>query len=195
MNLLPSVAQRALFPDHDGLINVNHGCVNSTDNFEFIDGISDLVRVACAAAYRFAVVTNQPAIERGCYSGKQFHKLAVWMGAQFERHAAPVDMVYFSPCLPTAGIGECAKDEDALKLGPGMLLRAKRELGLSLEDSILCSYRPSDILAGVAAGLRTNSLFSAGIFTGLSEIDYLPVGTIKDVISCLEGADSALTMR
>ncbi len=81
------------------------------------------------------------------------------------------------------------------KLGPGMLLRAKRELGLSLEDSVLVGDKPGDILAGVVAGVRTNSLFSADIFTELAGLDFQSVRTITDVIPCLDGADSALTIR
>ena len=182
-------------PDRDGVINVNHGYLDSTENFEFIDCIFDLVRVTCTAGYRVVRVTNQAGIGRGCYSGKQFHKLTVWMCAQSERHAAPIDRVYFSPYHATAGIGEYQKDEDMRKPGPGMLLRARRELGLSLEDSVLVGDRPSDILAGVAVGVRTNSLFSADIFTELAGLDFQSVRTITDVIPCLEGADSALTIR
>ena len=195
MSLLPTVGQRALLLDRDGVINVNHGYVHSTENFEFIDGIFDLVRAARKATYRVIVVTNQAGIGRGYYSENQFHELTVWMCAQFERHAAPIDGVYFSPYHPTAGIGEYRKDEDTRKPGPGMLLRAKREFGLSLEDSVLVGDRPSDILAGVAAGVRTNILFSADIFPELAGLDYQSVRSIKDVIPCLAGADSELTIR
>ncbi len=38
MSLLPVAGQRALFLDRDGVINVNHGYVNSIENFDFVDG-------------------------------------------------------------------------------------------------------------------------------------------------------------
>ncbi len=195
MSLLPVAGQRALFLDRDGVINVNHGYVNSIENFDFVDGIFDLVRTACKAGYRVVVVTNQAGIGRGYYSEGQFHELTVWMCAQFEKHGAPIDRVYFSPYHPTAGIGKYRKDEDTRKPGPGMILRAKRELGLSLEDSILVGDKPSDILAGITAGVRTNVLLSDDTYVELMGLDYLPVRALKDVIPCLEGAVAALAQR
>ncbi len=195
MSLLPAVGHRALFLDRDGVINVNHGYVNSVENFDFVDGIFDLVRAACKAGYRVVVVTNQAGIGRGYYSEEQFHDLTDWMCAQFQKHGAPIDRVYFSPYHPTAGIGEYRKDEDTRKPGPGMILRAKRELGLSLENSVLVGDKPSDILAGITAGVRTNILFANDAFAELAGLNYLTVRTLKEVIPCLEGAVAALTQR
>ena len=195
MSLLPVTGQRALFLDRDGVINVNHGYVHSMENFDFVDGIFDLVRAACKARYRVIVVTNQAGIGRGYYPESQFHELTGWMCAQFEKHGAPIDRVYFSPYHPTAGVGEYRKDEDTRKPGPGMILRAKRELGLSLENSILVGDKPSDILAGITAGVRTNVLFSDDAFAELAGLDYLPVRALKDVIPCLEGAFTALAQQ
>ena len=49
---------RALFLDRDGVININHGFVSSKDNFDFIDGIFDLVKSARTAGYLIVVITN-----------------------------------------------------------------------------------------------------------------------------------------
>ncbi len=40
--------QRAVFLDRDGVINVNHGYVNHSENFDFIDCIFDVARAAYA---------------------------------------------------------------------------------------------------------------------------------------------------
>lgn len=195
MSPLPLASHRALFLDRDGVINVNHGYVNSIENFDFVDGIFDLVGTARKLGYCVVVVTNQAGIGRGHYSEKQFHELTVWMCAQFEKYGAPIDRVYFSPYHPTAGIGKYRKDEDTRKPGPGMIIRAKRELALSLEDSVLVGDKPSDTLAGIAAGVRTDILFSDDTFVELAGLDYLPVRVLKDVIPCLEGAVTALAQR
>ena len=42
---------------------------------------------------------------------------------------------------------------DCRKPAPGMVLRAARELGLSLADSLLVGDKPSDVLAARAAGV------------------------------------------
>jgi len=192
MSLLPAVGQRALFLDRDGVINVDHGYVHSAENFEFVDGIFDLVRAACKVGYRVVVVTNRAGIGRGYYSQSQFNDLTVWMCAQFQKYGAHIDRVYFSPYHPTAGVGEYRKYEDTRKPGPGMILRARRELDLSLENSILVGDKPSDILAGITAGVRTNVLFTNDAIAELAGLDYLTVRDLREVIPCLEGAVAAL---
>ena len=70
---------RALFLDRDGVININHGYVHNVDNFDFIDGIFDLVRTAHANNLKVVVITNQAGIGRGFYSEEQFHQLTSWV--------------------------------------------------------------------------------------------------------------------
>lgn len=195
MTALPATCQRALFLDRDGVINVNHGYVHSTGNFDFVDGIFDLVGAARTVGYSVVVVTNQAGIGRGYYSEAQFYELTAWMCAQFERRGAPIDKVYFSPYHPTAGIGEYRQDENTRKPGPGMLLRAHHELGLSLKDSILIGDKPSDIQAGGAAGVGLNILFSDESPTALAGIRYVAVHRLRDAISYLEGAGTASALR
>lgn len=191
MNLTPTTGQRALFLDRDGVINVNHGYVHSKDNFDFIDGIFDLVRTARSLGYRVAIVTNQAGIGRGYYSEEQFHELTAWMCERFEHYDAPIDKVYYSPYHPTAGIGEYRQHEDTRKPGAGMILKAQRELGLSLEGSVLIGDKASDILAGITAGVGLNILFSADFPAALTGLCYVRVCSLMSAISCLKGATTA----
>jgi len=150
----------ALFLDRDGVININHGYVHSVDNFEFIDGIFDLVRTAHANNLKVVVITNQAGIGRGFYLEQQFHLLTSWMCEEFINAGAPIDKVYFSPFHPTEGLGKYKKDDFSRKPNPGMILQAKQELGLDLGNSILIGDKASDIQAGIAAGLGLNILFA-----------------------------------
>ena len=187
MNAPLAKCQRALFLDRDGVINVNHGYVHLVDDFDFIDGIFDLVRAARSLGFRIVIITNQAGIGRGYYSQDQFHQLTAWMCAQFDQRNAPIDKVYFSPFHPVAGIGEYRMDEETRKPRPGMILRAQRELGLSLSGSVLVGDMPSDIQAGVAAGVGLNILFSKDRFIELSGLQHVRVGALKDAIPYLEG--------
>ncbi len=121
--------------------------------------------------------------------------VSYYMCAQFQKHGAFIDRVYFSPYHPTAGIGEYRKDEDTRKPGPGMTLGAKRELGLSLENSVDVGDKQSDILAGITARVRTNILFASDAFAELAGLNYLMVRALKEVVPCLEGAVAALAQR
>lgn len=181
-------AARALFLDRDGVINVDHGYVHAPEKFQFVDGVFDLVKAAKAAGFAVVVVTNQAGIARGYYSEEQFHRLSAWMCEQFERQGGSIDKVYFSPYHPTAGIGRYLKDDESRKPRPGMLLQARRELGVSLERSILVGDQPTDIEAGHAAGVGLNVLYlEAGRSVAVS-LPHLRVRALGEVIALLERA-------
>ena len=151
---------RAIFLDRDGVINIDHGYVHSVDNFDFIDGIFDVIRTAHANKLKVVVVTNQAGIGRGFYSVQQFHQLTSWMCKEFMNAGAPIDKVYFSPFHPTEGLGEYKKDDFSRKPNPGMILQAQQELGLDLGNSMLIGDKARDIQAGISAGLGLNILFT-----------------------------------
>jgi D-glycero-D-manno-heptose 1,7-bisphosphate phosphatase len=153
------VQHPALFLDRDGVINVDHAYVHKQADFEFIDGIFELVRHARGAGYRVFVITNQAGIARGYYSEDDFHRLTAWMCERFEAEGAPLDKVYFCPYHPEHGIGRYKLDSPFRKPGPGMILQAAEEFGIDLARSLLVGDMPTDLEAGRAAGVGRNLLF------------------------------------
>lgn len=145
----------ALFLDRDGVINVDHGYVHTPEEFEFVEGIFELVAAAKRAGYLVIIVTNQAGIGRGYYSETQFHTLTNWMKKRFDAHGGNIDAVYFCPYHPKHGIGKYLRESDCRKPGPGMLLLAERELKIDMTRSIFIGDKPSDMAAGRAAGVGT----------------------------------------
>ena len=175
----------ALFLDRDGVINVNHGYVHKSENFDFIDDIFEVAKIAFANHYKLVVITNQAGIGRGYYSEQQFHRLTKWMCREFANVGAPIQKVYFSPFHPVAGLGGYKKDDMSRKPRPGMILEAKQELNLDLANSVLIGDKPSDIQAGIAAGVGTNILFSREIFPELNDMSYHFITTLKEALPFL----------
>lgn len=151
----------ALFLDRDGVINVDHGYVHRVDQFDFMPGIFDLCRLARARQHRIVVITNQAGIGRGMYSEDDFHAITKWMSERFEQEGAAIDAVYFCPSHPTEGVGRYRVESSDRKPGPGMILRAAAELNLDLAQSVLIGDKPSDVLAGEAAGVGRLMLLRA----------------------------------
>lgn len=147
--------RRALFLDRDGVVNVNHGYVHKQENFEFIEGIFELVRKAREYGYIVLVVTNQAGIGRGYYSEEEFQTLTEWMKAQFAACGAAIDAVYFCPDHPLHGEGHYRRDSPMRKPAPGMLLQARDEFGIDMALSIMVGDKRSDMQAGAAAGVGT----------------------------------------
>lgn len=143
----------ALFLDRDGVINVDHGYVHTPENFEFVDGIFEVVATAKRVGFLVVVVTNQAGIGRGYYSETQFHALTDWMKARFAERGGQIDAVYFCPCHPEHGIGQYRRESEFRKPAPGMLLLAQRELDIDLSRSIFVGDKASDMQAGRAAGV------------------------------------------
>jgi D-glycero-D-manno-heptose 1,7-bisphosphate phosphatase len=152
----------ALFLDRDGVINVDHAYVYRQADFQFVDGVFDLARHACALGYYLFVITNQAGIARGYYSEEDFHKLTVWMCARFEAEGAPVDKVYYCPYHAEHGIGRYKLDSPLRKPRPGMILQAADEFGVDLARSVLVGDMATDIQAGEAAGVGRSLLFRPG---------------------------------
>ena len=66
--------------------------------------------------------------------------------------------VYFAPTHPEHGVGRYRVDSPDRKPGPGMILKARDELGLDLAASALVGDRETDIRAAIAAGVRSKLL-------------------------------------
>jgi D-glycero-D-manno-heptose 1,7-bisphosphate phosphatase len=162
----------ALFLDRDGVINRDTGYVHRSDQVQFIDGVFDLARVAADAAWPVVVVTNQAGIGRGLYTEDTFHALTAWIAERFSDAGAPIAATYWCPHHPTQGVGDYRRECADRKPGPGLLLRAQRELGLDMDRSWLVGDKDSDVLAGVTAGVGTN-VFLEGAYAALA----LPPGT------------------
>ncbi len=144
----------ALFLDRDGVINQEVGYLSRTADVQFVRGIFSLCRAAQRLEYRLVVVTNQSGIARGLYSETEFQTLMTWMRAEFRGRGVELDAVYHCPYHPEHGVGEYRREHEDRKPGPGMLVRAARDLKIELARSVLVGDRCSDIAAANAAGLR-----------------------------------------
>jgi D-glycero-D-manno-heptose 1,7-bisphosphate phosphatase len=151
---------KALFLDRDGVINHDYGYVHKIDNFDFIEGIFDLVREAKQKDYLVIIATNQAGIGRGYYSEEDFIFLMDWVRDKFLLNKGYIDDVYFCPYHPIHGKGLYRKDSNLRKPKPGMFQKAARNHEIILSDSILIGDKTSDIEAGLAAGIKSNILFS-----------------------------------
>lgn len=181
----------ALFLDRDGVINHEVGYLYRSADVQWVEGIVPLCRKAAELGYRLVVVTNQSGIARGLYTTQQFDELMAWMRSELGRQGVILDAVYHCPYHPVHGVGEWQREHEDRKPGPGMLLRAARDLDLALSMSVLVGDRCSDIAAANAAGLRSAFLLS-GTEEGSCGGNYLAVSTLDEVRAWLSSVDGRL---
>lgn len=145
---------KALFLDRDGVINVDHGYVYQASDFDFIDGIFDLVQRANKQGYKVIVITNQSGIGRGMYTELDFAELSEWMVLKFAQRGAIINDVLFCPHHPQAILEQYKKECECRKPHPGMLNIAASKHNISLTDSIMVGDKLSDVKTAIKAGLQ-----------------------------------------
>jgi D-glycero-D-manno-heptose 1,7-bisphosphate phosphatase len=150
---MKKLQNKALFLDRDGTINVEKHYVYKMEDFEFREGIFELVQDFFQRGYLVFVITNQAGIARGFYSELDFHLLNGWMVEQFRLKGIEITKVYYCPHHPDI-TGDCP----CRKPHPGMILEAESEFGLDLASSVLIGDKESDVEAGLNAHVGTNYL-------------------------------------
>jgi len=145
--------RKAAFLDRDGVINRDKAYVHRWQDFEFVPGAIEGMRLLQDAGYALVVVTNQSGLARGYYSEADYQALTAQLREHLGREGVQLAGVYHCPHHPKGTVPGLAIDCDCRKPAPGLLLQAARELGLSLADSLLIGDKPSDITAARAAGL------------------------------------------
>lgn len=166
---MTGAARRALFLDRDGVINVEKNYVYRIEDFEFLPGIFELCATARELDYLLVVITNQAGIGRGYYTEADFQRLTEWMLGEFRTRGIDIARVYHCPYHPTAGLGDYKRESFDRKPNPGMILRARQDLGLDLGGSILLGDKDSDIEAGRAAGVGHLIKLSSGLASAEEE--------------------------
>lgn len=147
---------KAVFLDRDGVINVDRHYVSKIVDFQFIDGIFDLLAYLQGLGYLLIIVTNQAGIARGFYTETDFRVLNEWMLDEFTERRIRITRVYYSPYHPQGCIETYQKDSFCRKPHPGMIFQAQQEFDIDLGSSILIGDQETDIEAGLNAGIKTN---------------------------------------
>jgi D-glycero-D-manno-heptose 1,7-bisphosphate phosphatase len=151
---MQTLPRPAAFLDRDGVLNEDVGWVHRPEQFIWVEGAIEAVRLLNDSGYLVFVVTNQGGIARGFYRPEDVESLHEWMASELARARARVDAFYYCPHHPSEGhapwvtVCECRKPE------PGMLRRAMREFPVDPALSFMIGDRETDLQAAAAAGVR-----------------------------------------
>ncbi len=174
-SILPS--KRAVFFDRDGTLCRNAHFMSRWEDFEpFEDGLRDLPKLK-KAGFMLVGATNQSGIARGLV-GEEFVRE---VGGHFMQKYG-FDAFYYCPHHPD-DFCPCRKPS------PGMLLNARRDLGIDLRNSYMIGDSAADVLAARAAGARA-ILIKAGTEGPSAAPDYL-AGSLKEAINYILESEKA----
>ncbi len=136
-----------IFLDRDGVINQNRSdYVKSWSEFDFLQGSKEAIAMLTRAGHRIVVSTNQASIYRGMTSVDVVDDIHHRMMSEVAQIGGRIEKVYYCPH---------GKDEGCFcrKPRPGMLLQARDELGIDMNDALFIGDSITDIRAGLAAGI------------------------------------------
>jgi D-glycero-D-manno-heptose 1,7-bisphosphate phosphatase len=146
------MGRRAIFMDRDGTLCDEVGYVNHVDRIRLLPRSAEAVRKANAAGFQTVVVTNQAGVARGYFEEWLIDEVHDRVRHLLADEQARLDGIYYCAHHPSAGAPPYRKDCDCRKPKPGMLLRARDEMGIDLESSYMIGDTVKDIAAGRAAG-------------------------------------------
>jgi histidinol-phosphate phosphatase family protein len=137
-----------IFLDRDGVINENRpDYVKSWSEFRFLPGSREAIAKLTQAGHRIVACTNQAGVARGAISLEAVYEIHRKMVASLREIGGKIEQVYFCPHEKE---GNCA----CRKPRPGMLLRARDELGLDMRGAVFIGDSITDIRAALAAGIH-----------------------------------------
>jgi len=138
----------AVILDRDGVLNTRPAkaeYVRTPEEFEWLPGAREALRLLAEAGYRVIVVSNQAGIARGAMSEEDFARVNEHMLAEAAEAGGRIDAVYHCPHGWDDGC-ECRKPK------PGMLFQAQRALDLDLSRTPFVGDDERDGQAADAAG-------------------------------------------
>jgi D-glycero-D-manno-heptose 1,7-bisphosphate phosphatase len=156
--------RRAVFLDRDGTVieQVHH--IRDPRDVRLIDGAAEALRRLRDAGFACVLVSNQSAVGRGIATLDDVAAVQAETERQLRAAGAAVDGWYFCPVAPSerAEGDRTVVEHPDRKPGPGLLLRAARELSIDLAASWMIGDMASDVLAGKNAGVRGTVLVRTG---------------------------------
>jgi len=126
---------KAVFLDRDGTLNVEKHYLYKIEDFEFLPGVIEGLKLLQEAGYLLIVITNQSGIGRGYYSEEDFNILNNWMLETLKENGVTVNAVYYCPHLPNAQVEKYRKECKCRKPKLGMFLQAIEDFEIDLNKS------------------------------------------------------------
>lgn len=141
--------RRAVFLDRDGTLNVEKEYLHRAEDWEWIPGAMQAIRLLNEAGFVVIVTTNQSGVARGYYNEQAVRDLHACVDRWLKAEGARVDGYYYCPHHPRYGV---VRDCDCRKPSPGLLLAAAREHDIDLASSYVVGDKASDVGAARAVG-------------------------------------------
>jgi D-glycero-D-manno-heptose 1,7-bisphosphate phosphatase len=164
--LVSTVSNKAIFLDRDGTINWKAPAteerveyIKSWDDFKFIPGAEDAIKLMRDSGFKIIVITNQSQISRGIATQDAVDNIHANMKKALEERGVVIDAIYLCTHHPDENCN-CRKPK------PGMVEQAAKDLDIDLLQSYVVGDAAKDIMMGNAVGCKTVFVKTGEMETG-----------------------------
>lgn len=148
-------AEKVVFLDRDGTINVEKGYLHRPEDLILIPGAAKAIGLLNARGYKTVVVTNQAGVARGYYTEEDVRILHDYLNERLKEEGAHIDLFFYCPHHPQHGIGEYKKECVCRKPACGMLAMAEQYFAVDKAHSYMIGDNAGDMGAGKNYGVKT----------------------------------------
>lgn len=146
--------KRAVFFDRDGVLNADTGYVYRKEDFVWLEGARDTIRLCNDRGIFVFVITNQAGVAHGLYKEEAISGLHHWVNEELAKIGAHIDAFAYCPHHPDGKLAEYRRVCRRRKPAPGMILDLLSDWPVDSARSILIGDKGSDLAAAAAAGIE-----------------------------------------
>ncbi len=165
--------------DRDGVINrrIVGGYVTCWEEFIFLPGALEGLRLLTEKNYQVAVVSNQAGVGKGLMTAADLQEITRKFVKEADAHGGRIRSVYY--CTHRV-----EDDCPCRKPKPGLLLKAQAEHHFNFEDTFLIGDSESDLRAAKAVGCPSIMVSNAPP-TSFEKLPHAPQVTVPDLLAAV----------
>ena len=138
--------QKAVFLDRDGTINVEKNYLFRIEDFEYLLGAKEGMKMLQDNGYKLIVITNQSGIARGYYTEDDYQRLNEWMIKDLLDSGIRIFGAYYCPHHPEAKIEKYRCECMCRKPGIALFEKAIAEHDIDIQGSFAIGDKKRDLL-------------------------------------------------
>ena len=146
---------KACFLDRDGVLNEDIGYLHKSEDFKWINGGVEAIKLLKKNNFLVIVITNQSGISRGYLTSKDVTNLHEWMNKILKKEGIQINDFFFSEDLPKNN------PESRRKPSPKMINEAVEKYNLDKTRCFMVGDKKTDLIAAKNASIK-GFLFKGG---------------------------------
>lgn len=136
---------KAVFLDRDGTINIDKHYLHRWEDFEYLEGAVEGLKLLSDMGYLLIIITNQSGIGRGYFEESDYKQLEKQLSDDLVNRGVNISEFYYCPHLPDALVEKYRIECDCRKPGLGLFHKAVKKYDIDLSKSYAIGDRVRDL--------------------------------------------------